>query len=80
MSGGGSWLESARAALAREAGLEGLELSKSDAEALLELARLAAHQSGDRRNAPLVCYLVGVAAGSGADVEQLVAAVRESIS
>jgi hypothetical protein len=27
---------------------------------LLELARIAAHESGERINAPLLCYLVGL--------------------
>jgi hypothetical protein len=80
MTAVGSWLENARDALAGEAGVDALELSKDDVEALLELARLAAHESGYRRNAPLVCYLVGLAARSGADVDRLVAAVRRSSS
>jgi uncharacterized protein DUF6457 len=33
----------------------------AEAAALLELARVAARESGDRTNAPLVCYLVGLA-------------------
>jgi hypothetical protein len=35
------------------------DLSDEEADALLEIARIAAHTSGDRRNAPLVCYLIG---------------------
>jgi len=35
------------------------ELSDEEADALLEIARIAAHTSGDRRNAPLLCYLIG---------------------
>jgi hypothetical protein len=42
-------------------GVDGL----SDAEqaTLLDLARIAAHESGDRTNAPLLCYLLGRAGG-----------------
>ena len=32
---------------------------------LPHLARVAAHESGDRTNAPLVCYLVGMARAQG---------------
>ena len=40
-----------------------LTLSPADVELLLELARAAAHESGERTNAPLVSYLVGLAVG-----------------
>lgn len=35
------------------------QLSDADADALLKIARIAAHESGDRRNAPLLTYLIG---------------------
>jgi hypothetical protein len=35
------------------------ELSGEDADLLLKIARIAAHESDDRRNAPLLCYLIG---------------------
>jgi hypothetical protein len=38
-------------------------LSDADAKTLLDLARTAAHESGDRTNAPLLCYLLGRAGG-----------------
>lgn len=47
----------------------GAAVSDEEATALLDLARVAAHESGDRTNAPIVCYLVGLARGSGSDVE-----------
>jgi hypothetical protein len=56
-----AWLEAAQQRL--EAGVEAsgdLSLAPGDIEALLELARDAAHGSGDRTNAPLVAYLVGL--------------------
>jgi uncharacterized protein DUF6457 len=59
-----AWLEETRRRL--EGGLEeagDLSLSPADVELLLELARAAAHESGERTNAPLVCYLVGLAHG-----------------
>jgi hypothetical protein len=68
------WLEDARQRLERGVEDAGeLVLSSRDAEALLELARIAAHESGERTNAPLVCFLVGLAVGRGtATVESAV--------
>ena len=69
------WLREARDRLAREAGQspETLDLSQAETDELLELARIAAHESGERINAPLLCYLVGVARGlSGGDLTALV--------
>ena len=69
------WLQEAQRRL--ESGLDDvgdLDLSPADVELLLELARAAAHESGERTNAPLVSYLVGLAVGrSGiATLEQAV--------
>ena len=76
-----AWLADARAALAQAAGMqpEELELSDEDAATLLDLARVAAHDSGERMNAPLLCYLVGLAR-SGAELDELADAVRRSSS
>jgi hypothetical protein len=74
------WLTDARNALARASGIPAaeLELSDEDAATLLELARIAAHESGERTNAPLLCYLVGRAARRGADLDSLADAVRRN--
>jgi len=74
-----AWLTNVRDALAAAAGVDPSELEMSDADAatLLDLARIAAHVSGDRTNAPLLCYLVG-RAERGADLDSLAAAVRRS--
>jgi hypothetical protein len=73
------WLEAARDRLAAEAGLDldTLSLTAAESEALLELARVAAHESGDRTNAPLACFLAGVAVGRdpSAELERLVRAL-----
>jgi hypothetical protein len=76
-----AWLIGARDALARAAGVapETLELSDEDAATILELARVAAHESGERTNAPLLCYLVGRAQGTAA-LDELAAAVTRSSS
>jgi hypothetical protein len=47
------WLKRVAAAVGSD------ELSGEDADALLKIARIAAHESDDRRNAPLLCYLIG---------------------
>ena len=75
------WLTSARDALAQASGAPPgeLEIGEEDARTLLDLARIAAHVSGDRTNAPLLCYLVGRAQG-GASIDELAAAVRRSTS
>jgi hypothetical protein len=69
------WLEDARARLAGavddEPGL--YDLTPADMDELLELARIAAHASGERTNAPLICYLVGLAHGrNGGELGDLV--------
>jgi Domain of unknown function (DUF6457) len=75
------WLTEMRDAIATVAGAEParLELSDDDARTLLDLARIAAHVSGERTNAPLLCYLVGRAQGDRS-VDELAAAVRQSRS
>jgi hypothetical protein len=75
------WLTQARDALAAEAGVDPatLELSGKDTGTLLDLARIAAHDSGERINAPLLCYLVGRAQGAR-ELDELAEAVRRSTS
>ena len=74
-----AWLTQARDALAEAAGVAPgeLGLSDDDERTLLDLARIAAHDSGERTNAPLLCYLVG-RASAAADVETLADAVRRN--
>ena len=74
-----AWLTDARDSVAAAAGVPPSELELSDKEAavLLDLARVAAHDSGERTNAPLLCYLVGRAQGD-ASLDDLADAVRSS--
>ena len=75
------WLTDARDALAGAAGIrpDELELGGEASQQLLELAGIAAHESGERTNAPLLCYLVGRAQERGrVDLDQLLDAVRSS--
>ena len=75
------WLSDARDALAQTSGVpaERLELDDEAVRELLELARVAAHDSGERTHAPLLCYLVG-RAQDGASLDELADAVRRSTS
>jgi hypothetical protein len=77
-----NWLTSVRDAIADAAGIdrESLQLSGADEATILDLARIAAHESGERINAPLLCYLVGRAAAGGASLDEVVDAVRKSNS
>lgn len=75
-----AWLAAARDVVAGAAGLplEALEVDEEAERTLLDLARIAAHESGERTNAPLLCYLVGLARREGVDLEELADAVRRS--
>jgi hypothetical protein len=59
------WMTAARDRLAGAVGDDAAsyDLSEDDVRVLLDLARVSAHESGDRTNAPLACYLVGLALG-----------------
>jgi hypothetical protein len=77
-----SWLTDARDVVADAAGVDpaSLDLAPADEATILDLARIAAHESGARTNAPLLCYLVGQATASGARLDALADAVRRSSS
>ena len=68
------WLQQAVAALGG-----GVELSADEARTLLDLAAHAAHESGNRVNAPLVCYLVGRLQGER-NLDEVAEAVRTATS
>ena len=69
------WLRNACDRLAAGSGEDAvsLDLSQAEIDELLELARIAAHESGERTNAPLLCYLVGLVHGRrGGELSSLV--------
>jgi hypothetical protein len=70
------WLGAARDAIAEAAGIPAAELDLDDAivATLLDLARIAARQSGTRTNAPLLTYLLG-RASHAVDLDALAAAI-----
>ena len=53
------------------------ELTAHEEKTILDLARIAAHESGDRKNAPLLCYLAGRAQGDKS-LDELVEIVRST--
>ena len=68
------WLETASAVVAESAGCDpgDLKLSEGEKDALLDASRVAAHTSGERINAPLICTVIGMAAAkTGASIESL---------
>ena len=68
------WLREAVAGLGGD-----VELSSEEMRILLDLAAYAAHESGNRVNAPLVCYLVGRLQGER-DLDEVAEAVRLATS
>jgi hypothetical protein len=72
------WLKQRADALAAASGVDraSLDLGNADVRTLLDLAKGAAHESGQRTNAPLLCYLVGLARGRGASLDELAEAIR----
>ena len=75
-----SWLMAAAAAVADTSGVppDDLRLSDADETTLLDLARIAAHDS-ERTNAPLICYLAGIAvARSGKSLDDVAGSVPRS--
>ena len=75
-----SWLDDVTEKVAAAAGLKPaeLKLSSEQVREILDLARIASHSSGDRINAPLLCYELGVAVGKGSSLEAVAEAVRSA--
>jgi len=74
------WLVTRAEALAEGTGIDraALELSPEEIETLLDLAAHAAHESGARTNAPLLCYLLGRARAGAASLDELDQIVRST--
>jgi hypothetical protein len=74
------WLAKHADALAEGTGIDrgAFELSPEEIDTLLELAAVAAHESGARTNAPLFCYLLGRARVGAASLDELGEIVRST--
>jgi hypothetical protein len=73
------WITEMTLRLASATNLDAADLLL-DAEAketLLDLAGVAAHSSGDRTNAPLLCHVLGRAIARGASFEECARAVHD---
>ena len=68
------WLTKVAAAIGSDE-----QLSDEDADALLKIARIAAHESDDRRNAPLLAYLIGRSRGDR-PLAEILDAIKSSSS
>ena len=68
------WLEQAASALGSYE-----QLSDEDTDTLLKIARFAAHTSDDRRNAPLLAYLIGRSRGER-PLEEIFEAIKTATS
>ena len=73
------WLAKHADALAAATGVprDALELQGADVHTLLDLAKQAAHEGGARTNAPVPCYLLGIAR-RGAELDELAEIVRST--
>ncbi len=74
-----TWLDQVTTSLATETGVDAttLELSPDTVRALLDVARVASHSSGERIYAPLLCYVLGMLTARGVPLEKAIAVVQE---
>jgi hypothetical protein len=75
-----SWISDMTSRIAVSSGIDAsvLAIDAADAEELLRLAGVAAHTSGDRTNAPLLCHVLGRAVARGAPLDSLARVVDDA--
>jgi hypothetical protein len=68
-----TWISDMTSRIAAATGLDeaALAVDNESAEELLRLAGVAAHTSGDRTNAPLLCHVLGRAVALGRPLADL---------
>jgi len=73
-----AWLDDITTQIATAHGLDAasIGLVDGDAETLLNLAGIAAHSTGERTNAPLLCHVLGRARAQGVSLDELARTVR----
>jgi len=76
-----TWLDQITTSLAEGTGvaLDTLELSPDTRRALLDVARVASHSSGERIYAPLLCYVLGMLSSRGIALERAIAIVEQNV-
>ena len=74
------WLAQQADALAEATGIDrnAFELSPGEIETVLRIAGDAAHESGTRTNAPLLCYLLGRARPGVASLDELAEIIKST--
>jgi hypothetical protein len=72
------WLTDVTLEIARATGIDPADLLVDEiaTETLLDLAGAAAHSSGERTNAPLLCHVLGRAVARGASLDECARVVR----
>ena len=70
------WITETTLRIAAATGLDAGPLLVDATQAETLLAGFAAHDSGERTNAPLLCFVLGRAIAQGADLDVLERAVR----
>lgn len=75
-----TWISDMTSRIADATGIDvaTLTVSAGDAEELLRLAGVAAHTSGDRINAPLLCHALGRAVALGAPLDSLARVIDDA--
>lgn len=68
-----TWISDVTEQIATATGIDAtvLAIDSADADTLLRLAGVAAHESGERTNAPLLCHVLGRAVALGAPLDAL---------
>ena len=68
-----TWISDLTTRIADATGIraEALTVDADDTDLLLRLAAIAAHESGDRTNAPILCHVLGRAVALGAPIDDL---------
>ena len=76
-----TWISDLTQEIATASGIEAsaLALTEADRDTLLRLAGVAAHSSGERTNAPLLCHVLGRAFALGATLDQLARVVDAAV-
>jgi hypothetical protein len=74
-----TWLDQMTTSLSERTGVEpdALTLAPETQRAILDVARVASHTSGDRIFAPLLCYVLGVLTSRGVSLDNAIAIVKE---
>ena len=73
-----TWISELTDRIAAASGIDAgaLTLTPADSDTLLRLAGVAAHESGERTNAPLLCHVLGRAVALGTPLDQLARVVE----